>query len=72
MLPHDDLLYVALTERNADYEGVFFVGVRTTDALLRFGYSPQGAVFVSHHLYGDADPATATAAWQGWLDRTFA
>ena len=55
-----------------DFVSPSFVGVRTDDALLRFGYSPQGVVFVSHHLYGGADAAVASAAWQAWLDRTFA
>jgi uncharacterized protein YndB with AHSA1/START domain len=55
-----------------DFASPSFVGVRTDDALLRFGHTPQGIVFVSHHLYGDVDPTTAGAAWQAWLDRTFA
>jgi hypothetical protein len=55
-----------------DFVSPSFVGVRTDDALLRFGHTPQGAVFASHHLYGDADASAATAAWQAWLDRQFA
>jgi AraC family transcriptional regulator of adaptative response/methylated-DNA-[protein]-cysteine methyltransferase len=35
MLPDADLLYAAVAERNADYEGVFFVGVRTTGVFCR-------------------------------------
>jgi AraC family transcriptional regulator, regulatory protein of adaptative response / methylated-DNA-[protein]-cysteine methyltransferase len=31
----DDICYVALTERNPDYEGVFYVGARTTGVFCR-------------------------------------
>ena len=54
-----------------DFVSPSFVGVRTDDALLRFGYTPQGAVFISHHLYGDVDAPAVTEAWRAWLDRTF-
>ena len=30
-----DICYAALTERNADFDGVFFVGVRTTGVFCR-------------------------------------
>jgi uncharacterized protein YndB with AHSA1/START domain len=55
-----------------DFVSPSFLGIRTDDALLRFGHTPQGAVFVSHHLYGDVDRTAASTSWQAWLDRTFA
>ena len=34
-LPHDDVMYQALLDRDASYEGVFLVGVRTTGVYCR-------------------------------------
>ena len=31
----DDVFYAALTERNSDFDGVFYVGVRTTGVFCR-------------------------------------
>jgi uncharacterized protein YndB with AHSA1/START domain len=56
-----------------DFTSASIVGVRTDDALYRFLYSPQGIVYAGHHLYrSDVDEAAAKAAWQVWLDQTFA
>ena len=56
-----------------DFTTASIVGVRTGDALYRFLYSPQGVVYAGHHLYRPSvDEAAAKAAWQAWLDRTFA
>jgi uncharacterized protein YndB with AHSA1/START domain len=56
-----------------DFMSPSILGVRTGDALLRFAHSPQGAAFLSHHIYRDNfDPQMAKQAWQAWLDRLFA
>jgi hypothetical protein len=43
------------------------VGVRSADGLYRF-FRGYYASCVGHHLFGDIDEPTATAAWKGWLD----
>jgi uncharacterized protein YndB with AHSA1/START domain len=56
-----------------DFASRSIVGVRTDDALYRFLHSPQGVIYVGHHLYReDIDIAATRAAWQAWLDRSFA
>jgi len=47
-----------------------FLGVRTSDALIRFhGRVPAGLpVAVSHHAYVEGfDEKQATRAWESWL-----
>jgi uncharacterized protein YndB with AHSA1/START domain len=56
-----------------DFVSRSIVGVRTDDALYRFLHSPQGVIYIGHHLYRDDIDITATRqAWQGWLERAFA
>jgi hypothetical protein len=56
-----------------DFVSRSIVGVRTNDALYRFLHSPQGVIYIGHHLYrDDIDITAARGAWQGWLDRAFA
>lgn len=58
-----------------DYATPTFIGLRTSDALIRFhGRWGLGmTVAVSHHAYGDSLDAEATKrAWQAWLDRVLA
>jgi hypothetical protein len=55
-----------------DFVSPGFLGVRTSDALYRFMIS-QGMAYAGHHLYGeDVDAAATAAAWQAWIDATFA
>ena len=55
-----------------DFVSPGIVGVRTSDALYRFTL-PSGVAYLGHHLYRDGvDVAAETAAWQAWLDATFA
>lgn len=55
-----------------DFVSPSFVGVRTDDALLRFGHTPQGFVFISHHIYGEVAQPVTSDAWRAWLEHTFA
>ncbi|MCG5213921.1 SRPBCC family protein [Streptosporangium sp. KLBMP 9127] len=56
-----------------DYVSPTFLGVRTSDALYRFIYGMRSTFVVGHHLFaGHPDPERADAAWQSWLDHTFA
>jgi uncharacterized protein YndB with AHSA1/START domain len=49
-----------------------FLGVRTSDALYRFG-GRGGRVGVGHHLFADGvDEERTEQAWQTWLTRLFA
>lgn len=50
-----------------------FLGVRTDDALYRFGAERDEGCGVStyHYLYGPVDGAAASATWQRWLAATF-
>jgi hypothetical protein len=57
-----------------DYVTADFLGVRTSDALIRFhGKAPIGMpVGVSHHAYVEAfDEEQATKAWESWLAMAF-
>jgi len=56
-----------------DYLSPSFLGVRSDDALYRFLWAFVGSVMIGHHDFsGSVDPAKASAAWQSWLERTFA
>jgi uncharacterized protein YndB with AHSA1/START domain len=56
-----------------DYVSRSILGVRTDDALYRFLYSPQGAVYLGHHIYRpNLDLDTARSAWEAWLERVVA
>jgi uncharacterized protein YndB with AHSA1/START domain len=58
-----------------DYVTPTFVGLRTTDSLIRFhGRALIGmTVAVSHHAYTDGfDAKAATHAWESWLAEAFA
>jgi uncharacterized protein YndB with AHSA1/START domain len=56
-----------------DYDSPSFLGVRSDDALYRFIWAFTGSAWVGHHDFsGSVDPAEASAAWQSWLEKTFA
>ena len=56
-----------------DFVSRSIVGIRTDDALYRFLHSPQGVIYIGHHIYRDGVDWTPTRqAWQSWLDRSFA
>jgi uncharacterized protein YndB with AHSA1/START domain len=61
--PVDAVIYFA----NADT-----IGIRTQDALYRFLRGFRKPVIAAHHLFADADAASAQQAWESWLDRTLA
>jgi uncharacterized protein YndB with AHSA1/START domain len=54
-----------------DYVSSDFIGLRTADGMYRFIHG-MGTVAIGHHLFHPADQAATEAAWQAWLDRTFA
>ena len=55
-----------------DFLSASFIGVRTSDAILRFIWSFDGRSYLGHHLFGDdVDHAEAERAWTDWLTRTF-
>jgi uncharacterized protein YndB with AHSA1/START domain len=55
-----------------DFVSPSILGIRTSDALYRFSFQ-MGVVYIGHRIFGNGvDEAAATAAWQGWLDRSFA
>ena len=54
-----------------DYRTDHFLGIRTSNSLLRFYARGAwgGPLSVGHHLFAEnADAAEATTAWQGFLD----
>ena len=61
--PLDGVIYFA----NADT-----IGIRTRDALYRFVRGFGKPVIAAHHLFTDADAASAQQAWESWLNRTLA
>jgi uncharacterized protein YndB with AHSA1/START domain len=54
-----------------DYVTRDFLGFRTADGMYRFIHG-LGQVAIGHHLFGTVDRRAAEAAWQAWIDRTFA
>jgi hypothetical protein len=55
-----------------DFVSPTILGVRSSDALYRFLYSPMGVVFLGHHIYRETiDADAARDAWTAWLDRAF-
>lgn len=56
-----------------DYATPNFLGLRASDALIRFhGRWPIGmTIAVSHHAYTDVDAAAVTRAWRAWLASAF-
>ena len=55
-----------------DYVSPAFVGVRTSDAMLRFIHGFDGSIVLGHHLFNDVDPDAASQTWQAWVERVFA
>ena len=56
-----------------DFLSPHFIGVLTDDAIYRFIHGFEGTTMVGHHLFaGGVDRAAAEAAWEAWLNRTFA
>jgi uncharacterized protein YndB with AHSA1/START domain len=56
-----------------DFVSPSIIGVRTDDALYRFTHTPQAIAFIGHRIYrADVDLPAVSAAWQAWLDRSFA
>ncbi len=50
-----------------------FLGVRTDDALYRFGHAMGTVVLVEYHVFSaDDDQHDVDGAWQAWLAATFA
>lgn len=47
------------------------VGIRTSDALIRFVQGFQGAMVAMHHLFGDVDSTEQDRLWTDWLTRVF-
>jgi uncharacterized protein YndB with AHSA1/START domain len=47
------------------------VGIRTSDALIRFVQGFQGAMVAMHHLFSDVDSAEQDRLWTDWLTRVF-
>lgn len=58
-------------EGEIDYVSPDFIGLRTADGMYRFIHG-MGTVALGHHIFQSVDPASTEAAWQAWLDRTFA
>jgi uncharacterized protein YndB with AHSA1/START domain len=54
-----------------DYATRDFLGFRTADGMYRFIHG-MGTVAIGHHLFTAVDRPSVEAAWQAWLDRTFA
>ena len=54
-----------------DYVSPDFVGLRTADGMYRFIHG-MGTVALGHHIFQPVDRASTEAAWQAWVDRTFA
>jgi uncharacterized protein YndB with AHSA1/START domain len=54
-----------------DYVTRDFLGFRTADGMYRFIHG-MGTIAIGHHLFAPVDRASAEAAWQAWIDRTFA
>ena len=54
-----------------DYVSRDFLGFRTADGMYRFIHG-LGTVAIGHHLFSAVDRPATEAAWQAWLDRTFA
>ncbi len=55
-----------------DFVSPNLLGFRASDALYQFQIAP-GFAYAGHHLFGDdVDVEAGTAAWQAWLDRSFA
>ena len=54
-----------------DYVSQDFIGLRTADGMYRFIHG-MGTTALGHHIFQPVDPAATAAAWQAWLDRTFA
>lgn len=54
-----------------DYVSRDFLGFRTADAMYRFIHG-MGTVAIGHHIFAPIDRASTEAAWQAWIDRTFA
>ena len=54
-----------------DYVSSHFIGLRTADGMYRFIHG-MGTVALGHHIYVPVDRPAVEAAWQAWLDRTFA
>jgi uncharacterized protein YndB with AHSA1/START domain len=54
-----------------DFLSPSFVGVRGPDALYRFMLG-SGVAYLGHHVFRDVDVTAETAAWQAWVDSTFA
>ena len=54
-----------------DYVTRDFLGFRTPDGMYRFIHG-MGTVAIGHHLFTPVDRASVEAAWQAWIDRTFA
>jgi hypothetical protein len=47
------------------------VGVKTSDALIRFVQGFQGSMVAMHHLFGDVDSSEQDRLWTDWLTRVF-
>jgi uncharacterized protein YndB with AHSA1/START domain len=55
-----------------DFVSPNLLGFRASDGLYRFQIAP-GFAYAGHHLFGDdVDVEAASAAWQAWLDGSFA
>jgi uncharacterized protein YndB with AHSA1/START domain len=54
-----------------DYVTRDFLGFRTADGMYRFIHG-LGTVAIGHHLFVPVDRPSVEAAWQAWIDRTFA
>jgi uncharacterized protein YndB with AHSA1/START domain len=55
-----------------DFVSPNLLGFRASDALYRFQIAP-GFTYAGHHVFrDDLDVEAATAAWQAWLDGSFA
>jgi hypothetical protein len=55
-----------------DFVSPGILGVRASDALYGFLF-PAGGVYLGHHIHrDDVDVQATRAAWQAWLDRSFA
>ena len=69
-----DLPDLGPIDGEVDYVGVGYVGIRTTEALIRFhGRASIGmTVAVSHHAYAPVDAEATTKAWARWLASVFA
>jgi uncharacterized protein YndB with AHSA1/START domain len=64
---------VGTIEGLVDFLSPSFIGVRTSDAILRFIWSFDGRSYIGHHLFADGvNRDAAERAWSDWLTRTFA